>query len=129
MGVSQTRLANGGHLCLQLTKRQGRVPGSRAEAGNSHAQDRQDKTLCAGSFDPITRSHLDIIGKEPKELSTLDVVHAAVGTNVKKQRTFGAPESQRLIVRSIVERWPKAIPTGDAVASGELLFDGALEAP
>ena len=82
------------------------------------------KALYAGSFDPITRGHLDIIGKA---LMTFDAVHVAIGTNVKKQRTFGVPESQRLIVRSIVEHWPEAIPTGDAAATGELLFDGALE--
>ncbi len=58
---------------------------------------------------------------------TFDAVHVAIRTNVRKQRAFGEPESLRLIVRSIVEHWPEAIPTSDAVASGELLFDGALE--
>jgi pantetheine-phosphate adenylyltransferase len=82
------------------------------------------KALYAGSFDPITRGHLDIIGKA---LMTFDAVHVAIGTNVKKQRTFGVEESQRLIVRSIVEHWPDAIAATDAVASGELLFDGALD--
>ena len=75
------------------------------------------KALYAGSFDPITRGHLDIIGKA---LMTFDAVHVAIGTNVKKQRAFGVEESQRLIVRSVIEHWPEA-------ASGELLFDGALE--
>jgi pantetheine-phosphate adenylyltransferase len=82
------------------------------------------KALYAGSFDPITRGHLDIIGKA---LMTFDAVHVAIGTNVKKQRAFGVGESQRLIVRSIVEHWPEAIATTDAKAFGELLFDGALE--
>lgn len=82
------------------------------------------KALYAGSFDPITRGHLDIIGKA---LMTFDAVHVAIGTNVRKQRTFGVPESQRLIVRSIMEHWPEASPPGDAEASGDLLFDGALE--
>lgn len=82
------------------------------------------KALYAGSFDPITRGHLDIIGKA---LMTFDAVHVAIGTNVRKQRAFGVEESQRLIVRSIVERWPEAIATTDAAASGDLLFGGALE--
>jgi pantetheine-phosphate adenylyltransferase len=82
------------------------------------------KALYAGSFDPVTRGHLDIIGKA---LMTFDAVHVAIGTNVKKQRTFGIEESQRLIVRSIVELWPEAMATPDAGASGELLFDGVLE--
>ena len=78
------------------------------------------KALYAGSFDPITRGHLDIIGKA---LMTFDAVHVAIGTNVRKQRSFGIEESQALIVRSIVELWPEA----SADASGDRLFDGALE--
>ena len=60
------------------------------------------KALYAGSFDPITRGHLDIIGKA---LMTFDAVHVAIGTNVRKQRAFGVEESRGLIVRSIVERF------------------------
>jgi pantetheine-phosphate adenylyltransferase len=77
------------------------------------------KALYAGSFDPITRGHLDIIGKA---LMTFDAVHVAIGTNVRKTRTFDVGESQRLIVRSIIERWPEAIS-----GAGERLFEGALE--
>ena len=78
------------------------------------------KALYAGSFDPITRGHLDIIGKA---LMTFDAVHVAIGTNVRKQRTFDVEESRRLIVRSIVEHWPEA----EAAARGDVLFEGALE--
>jgi len=77
------------------------------------------KALYAGSFDPVTRGHLDIIGKA---LMTFDTVHVAVGTNVRKTRMFGVEESQRLLVRSITERWPQEAPTGAGA-----LFDGALE--
>ena len=77
------------------------------------------KALYAGSFDPITRGHLDIIGKA---LMTFDAVHVAIGTNVRKVRTFGIEESQRLIVESIAELWPEEAP-----ASTGVLFDGALE--
>jgi pantetheine-phosphate adenylyltransferase len=75
------------------------------------------KALYAGSFDPITRGHLDIIGKA---LMTFDAVHVAIGTNVKKQRAFGVAESQTLILRSIAEHWPQAAADGR-------LFEGALE--
>jgi pantetheine-phosphate adenylyltransferase len=75
------------------------------------------KALYAGSFDPVTRGHLDIIGKA---LMTFDAVHVAIGTNVRKVRTFGLEESQRLIVQSIAERWPEADQTS-------ALSDGALE--
>lgn len=44
------------------------------------------RALYAGSFDPITRGHLDIIGKA---LMTFDAVHVAIGTNFRKQRAFG----------------------------------------
>lgn len=77
------------------------------------------KALYAGSFDPVTRGHLDIIGKA---LRTFDTVHVAVGTNVRKTRMFGVEESQRLLVQSITERWPQA-----AAAGTDALFEGALE--
>ena len=82
------------------------------------------KALYAGSFDPVTRGHLDIIGKA---LMTFDAVHVAIGTNVRKQRTFGVEESQRLIVRSIVELWPEAATSVGTPDRGDRLFDGALE--
>ena len=78
------------------------------------------KALYAGSFDPITRGHLDVIGKA---LMTFDAVHVAIGTNVRKQRTFRVEEGLTLIRRSVVELWPDA---GAGSADGPL-FDGALE--
>ena len=77
------------------------------------------KALYAGSFDPVTRGHLDIIGKA---LLTFDTVHVALGTNVRKARMFGVEESQQLIVRSIAERWPQ-----EASAQADSPFGGALE--
>jgi pantetheine-phosphate adenylyltransferase len=77
------------------------------------------KALYAGSFDPVTRGHLDIIGKA---LKTFDTVHVAVGTNVRKARLFGVEESRDLIAQSIVEHWPDT-----AATAGDTLFDGALE--
>ena len=79
------------------------------------------KALYAGSFDPITRGHLDIIGKA---LMTFDTVHVAIGANIKKRRAFDIEQSQRLIVGSIIEHWPDARAAG---ADDPQLFEGALE--
>jgi pantetheine-phosphate adenylyltransferase len=78
------------------------------------------KALYAGSFDPITRGHLDIIGKA---LMTFDAVHVAIGTNVLKKRAFDTEESLRLITASVTELWPEA---GEGADQGRL-FEGALE--
>jgi pantetheine-phosphate adenylyltransferase len=72
------------------------------------------KALYAGSFDPVTRGHLDIVRKA---LTTFDAVHVAVGTNVRKQRSFGVEESVRLIEQSVAELWPE----------GAALFEDRLE--
>lgn len=72
------------------------------------------KALYAGSFDPVTRGHLDIIRKA---LMTFDGVHVAIGTNVRKQRAFSVEESLRLIKQSVIELWPHA----------GALFENALE--
>lgn len=77
------------------------------------------KAVYAGSFDPITRGHLDIIGKA---LRTFDNVHLAIGTNVRKQRAFGVEESLELVRRSVTELWPEADTGAD-----NSLFGGALE--
>jgi pantetheine-phosphate adenylyltransferase len=82
------------------------------------------KGLYAGSFDPITRGHLDIIGKA---LMTFDAVHVAIGTNVRKQRAFSVEESLRLIMRSVVELWPEADARADVGPTDSSLFEGALE--
>ena len=82
------------------------------------------KALYAGSFDPITRGHLDII---LKALRTFDAVHVAIGTNVRKQRAFPIRESLALIARSIQERWDGAMEqTADSTAKATF-FGGALE--
>ena len=74
----------------------------------------QTKALYAGSFDPVTRGHLDIIRKA---LATFDAVHVAIGTNVRKQRAFSVEESLHLIKQSVSDLWPDS----------EVLLDGALE--
>jgi len=75
------------------------------------------KALYAGSFDPVTRGHLDILRKA---LTTFDAVHIAIGTNVRKQRAFAVDDSLRLIEQSIVELWPEAAAWfGEALEVGE----------
>jgi pantetheine-phosphate adenylyltransferase len=82
------------------------------------------RALYAGSFDPITRGHLDIVSKA---LMTFDHVHVAIGTNVRKQRAFPLADSLALISRSVQERWPEASDGGRNDEQPPLaLFGGRL---
>lgn len=54
--------------------------------------------LYAGSFDPITRGHLNII---TKALQTFDEVHIGIGVNSKKTRLFSVEESIEMIREQI----------------------------
>ena len=58
------------------------------------------RALYAGSFDPITRGHLDVI---QKALLTFDVVHVAVGVNPLKSGLFDVDERVDLIRESIMD--------------------------
>lgn len=58
------------------------------------------RALYAGSFDPITRGHLDIV---QKALTAFDVVHIAVGVNPLKSGLFDIAERLELIGRSIAD--------------------------
>ena len=60
----------------------------------------QTRALYAGSFDPITRGHMDIV---QKALKTFDVVHLAVGVNPQKSGLFDVAERGELIRASIVD--------------------------
>ena len=51
--------------------------------------------LYAGSFDPITRGHLDILDKA---LATFDEVHLSIGVNPKKTRLFDIKSMMAFIV-------------------------------
>lgn len=51
--------------------------------------------LYAGSFDPITRGHLDILDKA---LATFDVVHLSIGVNPNKRRLFDVESKMAFIV-------------------------------
>lgn len=58
------------------------------------------RALYAGSFDPITRGHLDIV---EKALKTFDIVHVAVGINPLKTGLFRIEERLDLIRGSILD--------------------------
>jgi pantetheine-phosphate adenylyltransferase len=54
--------------------------------------------LYAGSFDPVTRGHEDVIRRS---LSFIDRLVVAVATNMSKQPLFSIEERKRLIARSL----------------------------
>ncbi|MBA4011036.1 MAG: pantetheine-phosphate adenylyltransferase [Phenylobacterium sp.] len=58
------------------------------------------RAIYAGSFDPITFGHLDII---QKALLTFDVVHVAVGINPLKAGLFDVDERLDLIAQSVID--------------------------
>lgn len=83
------------------------------------------KALYAGSFDPVTRGHLDIVRKA---LATFDAVHVAIGTNIRKQRAFSVEDSLRLIRESVTELWPHADALfGDVLEVGEYANQSLLK--
>lgn len=55
-----------------------------------------------GSFDPITRGHLDIIGKA---LATFDTLTVGVGINQTKSRLFTEPYAVKLIASAISDQF------------------------
>ena len=58
--------------------------------------------LYAGSFDPITKGHLDVIGKA---LKTFDTVYVAIGRHPKKQRLFDDRVALGLIASALKEQF------------------------
>lgn len=58
------------------------------------------RAIYAGSFDPITRGHLDII---QRALLTFDVVHVAIGVNPLKRGLFTTDERLDLIRQSVMD--------------------------
>jgi pantetheine-phosphate adenylyltransferase len=58
------------------------------------------RAVCPGSFDPVTNGHLDIV----RRAATLfDEVVVAVGTNVSKNRLFGADERIEMLRRACAD--------------------------
>lgn len=64
------------------------------------------RALYAGSFDPITLGHIDIIGQASE---IFDIVHVAVGQNPKKTGLFTVEERRHLIKKSLIARLPQLV--------------------
>jgi pantetheine-phosphate adenylyltransferase len=71
------------------------------------------RAVCPGSFDPVTRGHLDVIERAAR---LFDEVVVAVGNNVKKSALF-TPQERVEMLREVCAPWP-----GVRVS----LFDGLL---
>ncbi|MET0695604.1 MAG: pantetheine-phosphate adenylyltransferase [Propionibacteriaceae bacterium] len=71
------------------------------------------RAVCPGSFDPVTRGHLDVI---ERAAALFDEVVVAVGNNLKKNALFTPSERVEMLTASCA-RWP-----GVSVS----LFDGLL---
>jgi pantetheine-phosphate adenylyltransferase len=60
------------------------------------------RVVCPGSFDPVTKGHLDVIGRAAE---LFDEVVVAVGVNVAKTRLFTAVERIEML-RTACSPWP-----------------------
>ena len=71
------------------------------------------RAVCPGSYDPVTRGHLDVIGRAA---AVVDELVVAVGSNVSKRSWFTPEERVEMLTEACAE-WP-----GVSVA----LFGGLL---
>jgi pantetheine-phosphate adenylyltransferase len=59
------------------------------------------RAVCPGSFDPVTKGHLDIIGRAA---NLYDEVVVAVGMNVSKSRMFSFEERTEMLLE-VTAQW------------------------
>jgi pantetheine-phosphate adenylyltransferase len=71
--------------------------------------------LYAGSFDPLTRGHLDIIGKA---VQTFETLHIGIGKNAAKKGFFDIEKRIELIY-SAIDEWENPV-LKQAVSQGRL---------
>ena len=71
------------------------------------------RAVCPGSFDPVTRGHLDVIGRA---VALFDEVVVAVGRNMGKNAFF-TPEERLPMIEEACAGWPVVTVS---------LFDGLL---
>jgi len=72
--------------------------------------------LYAGSFDPLTRGHLDILSKA---VQTFETTHVAIGQNAAKKGFFTI-DSRLFLIKQAIEEWENPI-LAQAVSHGRLL--------
>lgn len=60
------------------------------------------RAVCPGSFDPVTRGHLDVIGRAAQ---LFDEVVVAVGHNATKRHLF-SPDERAAMLRAACAAWP-----------------------
>ncbi len=71
------------------------------ELENRHKAMNGRTALYAGSFDPMTLGHIDVVRQA---LLVFDYVHIGIGRNPKKTRLFSTDESIILIKQSLIEQ-------------------------
>lgn len=60
------------------------------------------RAVCPGSFDPVTRGHLDVIGRSAE---LFDEVVVAVGSNEGKNALF-SPDERVALLQTECQAWP-----------------------
>ena len=78
---------------------------------------RENIGFYAGSFDPITRGHLDVIAQA---LTVFDRLYVAVGRNGSKTALFTPEERRGLIVDACAEQFPNCIGIHPVIFEGSL---------
>lgn len=73
--------------------------------------------LYAGSFDPLTRGHLDVIGKA---VQTFETVHVGIGQNAAKKGFFDI-NTRISLIKDSIEEWENPI-IQQAMDQGRLLI-------
>jgi pantetheine-phosphate adenylyltransferase len=77
--------------------------------------------VCPGSYDPITRGHLDIIGRAADLFD--EVVVAVVNLSVRKSKTLFSAEERIGFIEEATQEWPNV----RAEAFSTLVVDFARE--
>lgn len=80
------------------------------------------KAFFAGSFDPVTLGHMDVLGSA---LNVFDKIVVGAGLSVGKTPLFSFDERATLIKTSVAERFPERVDDIEIVAFSNLLIDAA----
>lgn len=77
-------------------------PGEQRGADSVSPMSKPRRAVCPGSFDPVTRGHLDVIGRA---VDLFDEVVVAVGSNQGKNALF-TPDERVAMLRTECAAWP-----------------------